>query len=980
MKRGADQTRSAPVLPPPLKNGFPIESPLHAALNKMLQHDHSKATNKQHKPEKATTNFLNESNTTSDNHSSLPENPQLFAYTNALLHRVTGRYLPASVVGDGATQVAEIAHIQTGRELLLAVQSIQELSKQFHQVAQLVLAHRKELGKVLLKLETTYLAVFEKVLEESLRFYYKYRQEHAEERHHQRKTTLALNTKVEELEETIRVLTHHIEAKEILLKSHRVQIHDLEFQNLSLKQDESTWRAMQDEYRELKMDRLDYEKRELHLRKREQDLWKKQVQMDVQNRLLEHHHHAEQARVVEQSRVLKEQLLKQLEEARRENDEAQEDDRLEHLLLSSNAAFGQSSTPSATSVATTQTQVDDDGVWDIQDGVPTCVSKLARVRMAWRRFDAFVQCKLCHGRPKPHSDTDKAYAEVWDVKAMRKRWQAAVASEWQLPLVLQQFLTHLPRTVMAFKYYTLPATMDRVEAIYDAKLLADCHDEGDGVGYEPLHEFVTGHFLRICSGRQKAEVELYRLLISVKALYRGSSMLCMFARFMQFLHPPSTSSESYPTSPSPCKGSKPIDPHDDVKASMSKVEMGQIGLPKRCTLNQNYLRVYLHARHRAFHHPTEGTSHVICVDGIKRWMPLEYAVDVLKWYLGHLPEDKLRMYCRQLEYNSAIYAGRAISDATGQRLTVRASMRQSMLALSADSTASPDKQSSDDGVSRREIPVVVVNVYLVLELIMDVLQLRNKELDDDLTAMFVSGDANHDGVLSFPEFCAILRPRVPPQFSDRRLLRMFREALIDSDHHTTKAFSISIQAFVNVCTHHGLVSLVASDRLQSPFEVGATFEPHKPKHNELIMSSSGTSSSSHSPVKKKKSKASSNKPPPLNVLDSISEDPPSTLEANQPTTTTTTKVRLSKTQATDGQPQPPSPPRTNNDPSCDSTLTRGDRSTDSVDKKPNTTDTSDVIEEHIQEIVSPRSTLLEASYDDDTEEIQEEINLLLDFV
>ncbi|KAF0716578.1 hypothetical protein AaE_011062 [Aphanomyces astaci] len=267
MKRGADQTRSAPVLPPPLKNGFPIESPLHAALSKMLQHDHSKTTNKQHKPEKATTTFLNESNTTSDNHSSLPENPQLFAYTNALLHRVTGRYLPASVVGDGATQVSEIAHIQTGRELLLAVrclssyhvQSIQELSKQFHQVAQLVLAHRKELGKVLLKLETTYLAVFEKVLEESLRFYYKYRQEHAEERHHQRKTTLALNTKVEELEETIRVLTHHIEAKEILLKSHRVQIHDLEFQ--------------QDEYRELKMDRLDYEKRELHLRKREQDLW-----------------------------------------------------------------------------------------------------------------------------------------------------------------------------------------------------------------------------------------------------------------------------------------------------------------------------------------------------------------------------------------------------------------------------------------------------------------------------------------------------------------------------------------------------------------------------------------------------------------------------------------------------------------------------------------------------------------------------------
>ncbi|ETW07732.1 hypothetical protein H310_02179 [Aphanomyces invadans] len=602
MKRGADQSRSAPVLPPPIRNGFPVESPLHAALNKMLHEDENRGSKRPTLPDKPCPFAPNDEPSAGNIH---PENPQLFAYTNALLHRVTGRYLPASVVGDGATQVAEIAHIQTDYELVQAVQSIQEISKQFHQVAQLVLAHRKELGKVLLKLETTYLSVFEKVLEASLRFYYKYRQEHAAERHHHRKSTLTLNTRVEELEETIRVLTHHVEAKEILLKSHRVQIRDLEYQNMSLKQDDATLRAMQDEFRELKMYRLDYEKREAQLRKREEDLWKKQDQLDSQNRVLEHHHKSEQVRMAEQARMMKEQYQKQLDAVRKENEELLEYDRRDMPDMSSMKSATLAKTPT-TAVATTQTEVDDDGLWDIQDGIPMCVSKDARVRLSWRRFNAFVRCKGCHGRPKHPSDTDKAYSEVWDVKLMRKRWQLAVASEWEVPTVIEHFLAHLPRSAMAFKYYTLPATIDRVEAIYDAKLLADCTDEHDGIGYEPLNQFVTSYFLNICPGRQKAEVEMYRLLISVKALYRGSSMLCMFVRFMQFLHThplsPSTSTDAAATNTVPAKPTTKVSPKldnddDDKKATLSKLEMTHVGLPKRCTLNQNYLRVYLHARY-----------------------------------------------------------------------------------------------------------------------------------------------------------------------------------------------------------------------------------------------------------------------------------------------------------------------------------------------------------------------------------------------
>lgn len=36
-----------------------------------------------------------------------------------------------------------------------------------------------------------------------------------------------------------------------------------------------------------------------------------------------------------------------------------------------------------------------------QDGIPRYVSKTVMCRMMWRRFNAFVTCKNCGGRPIP---------------------------------------------------------------------------------------------------------------------------------------------------------------------------------------------------------------------------------------------------------------------------------------------------------------------------------------------------------------------------------------------------------------------------------------------------------------------------------------------------------------------------------------------------------------------------------------------------
>lgn len=69
-------------------------------------------------------------------------------------------------------------------------------------------------------------------------------------------------------------------------------------------------------------------------------------------------------------------------------------------------------------------------------------------------------------------------------------------------------------------------------------------------------------------------------------------------------------------------------------------------------------------------------------------------------------------------------------------------------------------------------------------------------------------------MLSFTEFRAIILTRVP-HFSDRRILRMFREALMGGED---QSFALSMAAFVAVCSDHGLVSLLPDDRLRDPFE------------------------------------------------------------------------------------------------------------------------------------------------------------------
>ncbi|TYZ57552.1 hypothetical protein PybrP1_008572 [[Pythium] brassicae (nom. inval.)] len=718
-----------------------------------------------------------------------PESIELFAYASALCHRITGRYLPkAALQDDPELQKREIERVQRDPEILMAISTIRALSTQFKDVAHDAMGHRKELGLTLFRIEENYLKLFEKLMEVSLRMYWKYEQEHESERASD-KASIARWKELHAWKKAECVKLKKIaEAKDIVLKTQQIQICDLEHQL----RDASTELLMQ---HELEQRVRELSRAEEALRSRERAL--------LDDLALLHKKHDDMVRYERsQQEAMREQQKRIVNEMRgtlREKDA---------LILKQVSAIRELSVePVRVLVETTstQTEVDDDGLWDAQDGIPRYVSKTALHRMLWRRFSAFVTCKNCRGRPIVHckgfagSSTDSALPREGDVES-----------------------------VVAFPFYSLEQVITQIEEIYDDKFASDLVDESDGVAREELPKFVCEFFLKTHGLRQSAEVALYRLLISVKNTYRRHSQVKLFARFLNLLQASDLSGGDHDT------GARTHERDESAPdAPLAPSKRKRTGY-----LDRSFLHVFLTARHYLLRPPpsvttlkaaklpggaatavsaqekTATTPHVIQTKPTTKWVPLDHAVNTLKWYIRYLPDESVVRYCREVEYSTAIYAGGTVTEVAGNRLAVRAEMRRAMLATennNAGGVAGAHHDGDERDATRR--PRIVADVHRVLLLLLDALEQRQEGMERDLVALFDSGDTNHDCVLSYNEFKAIIRTRVPG-FSDRRILRMFREALMGG---ADQSFALSMEAFVRVCGDHGLASLVPADRLKDPF-------------------------------------------------------------------------------------------------------------------------------------------------------------------
>ena len=75
---------------------------------------------------------------------------------------------------------------------------------------------------------------------------------------------------------------------------------------------------------------------------------------------------------------------------------------------------------------------------------------------------------------------------------------------------------------------------------------------------------------------------------------------------------------------------------------------------------------------------------------------------------------------------------------------------------------------------------LLVNLDVTIQCIAEALLNRAESINQRIRQIFVEGDTNHDGVLSFPEFLAIVK-KVAPHFHERKILKMFREALMQGN-------------------------------------------------------------------------------------------------------------------------------------------------------------------------------------------------------
>ncbi|DAZ97056.1 TPA: hypothetical protein N0F65_001240 [Lagenidium giganteum] len=717
-----------------------------------------------------------------------PENVELFAYSSSLCHRITGRYIPRNILNsDPNVQKQEIERIQRDPELLTAISAVKTLSKQFKDAAQDTLGHRKELGHALLRIEESYLKLFEKLMEISLRMYWNYEHEHEGGRLADKKSIAHWKDMYQWRDAEVTKLQKILDGKEIVLKTHTIEIRDLEKRIKELQKDLVGKEHVEEELRAIQVTREEWIARERQL---EEELISSKKK------------HEE---VLEEERAKHEEVcgVKMVRRTLREKD---------NLLIRQDATIRELSVVPPviiTQCQSTQTVVDDDGLWDTQDCIPRFVSKNVARKMAWRRFNAYVQCRNCRGRPinqgnwgggrEQYRESDREYIDVWSVvrseKTSKKESKRAetIENEWQFPQAIMLFLSNLPKSVVAFPFYSLEEVILQIEAIYDDKFSSDQVDASDGVAREEMPKYISEYFLKSHG--------LYRFLISIKNCYRQSSQVKLFARFVNLVHNDPASHDTTTDAVKP----------GDVPASISMTKQ------KNGYLDRSFLRVFLCARRYLVKPPTitkprKGSDamqpHVVQNDPIRKWVSLDHAINIVKWYLNYLPEETVINYCREVEYNTGIYAGRTITEIAGNRLAVRAEMRKAMLANAGDDTG--NGPVDDD---KRPKPRIVVDVHKVLLLLMNALEYRQELMERDLIHMFDVGDVNHDRVLSFEEFKDILRTRVP-HFSDRRLLRMFREALMNG---SDQSFALSMEAFVSVCNDHGLVSLLPEDRFRDPF-------------------------------------------------------------------------------------------------------------------------------------------------------------------
>ena len=609
--------------------------------------------------------------------------------------------------------------------------------------------------------------------------------------------------------------------------------------------------------------------------------------------------------------------------------------------------------------ASIQTEVDELGLWDKKDGwiLPITGTLLARQR--WRRACEFAKCPQCRGIGKfvgyvaiLLKQMQRGQPPTEDQKNLKK------GLKWSVPDELTRFMSNLPKSVQAINPKGVLWSFKVIWTLVEEKGLADESDNALGYAIQTAPEFLIEAFLQRGESRVEAEIEMYKLIVSMKELYKKHPLLQTFARFLQCLDGLSEfdrqQAELDRKKEKAIIAKKQLDDHlslnarersrieseNKEKAEIKKKQLKQYGKNNEDekhykitdrALSLGVLSVYLYARRCLMHQPYKGIyaaridfmkktfeelksfqskvegdvdwkvtipTHICVSDTYECWVPLDRGLRVLHVLTSFLTEEEKQKILHSLEYNTKLMNGYGkLVEPQGEHSNIRLLFRRLLNSSSEDghdltweeifdsntaggrkisseersafiksettmpirqtlgSKKEEDEKEREQSKSFGENVIFFLNLDHLLQLLIEALLFRSEYIEKTLGKIFIDGDSNGDGVLSFREFTDIVS-KVAPHFHERRILKMFREALMSGNDDET----IGPTAFVDVCKKHGLVQLVDIHAYREGELRALSHHLHIIDDDETFKISTGTQTDATLPViDKNKSKSALSK-------------------------------------------------------------------------------------------------------------------------
>ncbi len=431
----------------------------------------------------------------------------------------------------------------------------------------------------------------------------------------------------------------------------------------------------------------------------------------------------------------------------------------------------------------TQTNAGEDGLWEIESKQKFCkVSKLSSTM--FKKTLRFLLCPRCKGgKNLKHKAYDASVVHMKSVDIRKKPRKNGV---WMMSQYFQRFLRNLPQSIQARPVKPLSWLNDEIEYILDKKIIVDMKDDQINARLQTLSEFIIDEMLNKYGNRYQAEIAIFELLMSIKKYIKHPKIL-FFARFLDLVH----------------------DKDSKLYAINKEANLFMIGWI-RWVIKSNVVGVL------------NNVSNVT-------WVPLGDIIKILRSSCFFLPFSKVQMFSHTLEKRSGIWDPQShvlSPPSIGNHHITRNVIRATILELNRRDNFKEDglvpetvenaiiHQADNDGLSQQdETCYPVVDLYVALNIIIRVLALRRRNIEDRLLLEYLNATKGDGGNLSIDDFADIFE-LCDHDIEPRKLTHMYRDALC---YKGIGATNITREAFLSVCGQYNIVPFVSIEELKSAF-------------------------------------------------------------------------------------------------------------------------------------------------------------------